>query len=342
MTQANEPSSYVEVIVGAAMKIWLGALTFSVCIIGTAAAQSGYPNRPITLVVTSVPGGVTDVTGRALAEELTKAWGQPVIVENKGGAAHIIGAQAVARSAPDGYTLLVGESGTFAVNPTLIPKDKVPYDAEKDFVPITGLVRIYQSLLAAESLPVNNAAELIVLAKRKPDQLTYGTAGVGTALHMNGALFANMAGIKLVPVHYRGATPALNDLIGGSINTMIVSVSLGLPAYRAGQLKMLGVGAPKRMPLVADVPTLAESGLPGYQATAWFGLFAPAGTPDDVVMKIDKEVIRIFNNPAFRERFLDPQMFESMAGPPNDFAAFVKVERAKWAKLIAETGIKIE
>ena len=342
MTQANEPSSYVEVIVGAAMKIWLGALTFSVCIIGTAAAQSGYPNRPITLVVTSVPGGVTDVTGRALAEELTKAWGQPVIVENKGGAAHIIGAQAVARSAPDGYTLLVGESGTFAVNPTLIPKDKVPYDAEKDFVPITGLVRIYQSLLAAESLPVNNAAELIVLAKRKPDQLTYGTAGVGTALHMNGALFANMAGIKLVPVHYRGATPALNDLIGGSIHTMIVSVSLGLPAYRAGQLKMLGVGAPKRMPLVADVPTIAESGLPGYQATAWFGLFAPAGTPDDVVMKIDKEVIRIFNNPAFRERFLDPQMFESMAGPPNDFAAFVKVERAKWDKLIAETGIKIE
>jgi tripartite-type tricarboxylate transporter receptor subunit TctC len=324
------------------MRIWLGALTLSVCIVGTAAAQSGYPNRPIALIVTSVPGGVTDVTGRALAQELTKAWGQPVIVENKGGAAHIIGAQAVARSASDGYTLLVGESGTFAVNPTLIPKDKIPYDAEKDFVPITGLVRIYQSLLAAESLPVTNAAELISLAKQKPDQLTYGTAGVGTALHMNGALFANMAGIKLVPVHYRGATPALNDLISGSINTMIVSVSLGLPAYRAGQLKMLGVGASKRMPLVPDVPTIAESGLPGYQATAWFGLFAPAGTPDGVVMKIDKEVIRIFSDPAFRERFLDPQMFESMAGPPNDFAAFVKAERAKWAKLIAETGIKIE
>jgi tripartite-type tricarboxylate transporter receptor subunit TctC len=172
--------------------------------------------------------------------------------------------------------------------------------------------------------------------------LTYGTAGAGTALHMNGALFANMAGIKLVPVHYRGAMPALNDLIGGSINTMIVSVSLGLPAYRAGQLKMLGVGAPKRMPLVADVPTIAESGLTGYQATAWFGLFAPTGTPEGVVMKIDKEVIHIFSDPAFRERFLDPQMFESMAGPPNDFAAFVKAERAKWAKLIAETGIKIE
>jgi tripartite-type tricarboxylate transporter receptor subunit TctC len=327
---------------GIAMKKWLAVLVVSASIGGTATAQSEYPNRPVTLIVTSVPGGVTDVTGRALAQELTKAWGQPVIVENKGGAAHIIGAEAVAKSASDGYTLLVGESGTFTVNPTLLPKDKVPYDAEKDFVPITGLVRIYQSLLAAKSLPVENAAELIALAKQKPGQLTYGTAGVGSALHMNGALFADMAGIDLVPVHYRGATPALNDLIGGSINTMIVSVALGLPAYRAGQIKMLGVGAPKRMPLVSEVPTISESGLPGYQATAWFGLFAPAGTPDEVVMKIDKQVIRIFSDPAFRERFLDPQMFESMAGSPNDFAAFVRAERAKWAKLIAAAGIKAE
>jgi tripartite-type tricarboxylate transporter receptor subunit TctC len=324
------------------MKKWLGALILLACTAGSATAQSSYPNRAITLIVTSAPGGVTDVTGRALAQELTKAWGQPVIVENKGGAAHIIGAQAVAKSAPDGYTLLVGESGTFAVNPTLIPKDKVPYDTEKDFTPITGLVRIYQSLLAAKSLPVANAAELIALCKAKPDQLTYGTAGVGTALHMNAALFATMAGIKLVPVHYRGATPALNDLIGGSIDAMIVSVSLGLPAYRAGQIKMLGVGAPKRMPLISEVPTISESGLPGYRATAWFGLFAPAGTPNEVVIKIDQEVIRIFSDSGFRQRFLDPQMFESMAGPPNDFAAFVKAERAKWAKLIADAGIKID
>ena len=174
-----------------------GALVFCACLAGSATAQSPYPNRAITLIVTSAPGGVTDVTGRAVAQELTKAWGQPVIVENKGGAAHIIGAQAVARAAADGYTLLVGESGTFAVNPTLIPKDKVPYDTERDFVPITGLIRICQSLLAAQSLPVNSAAELIALAKQRPEQLTYGTAGVGTALHMNGALFANMAGIKL-------------------------------------------------------------------------------------------------------------------------------------------------
>lgn len=322
------------------MRILLGALAI-LASVNVAAAQT-YPDRQITLIITSAPGGVTDVTGRALAQELSKAWGRPVIVENKGGSAHVAGAETVARAAPDGYTLLVGESGTFTVNPTLLPKDKVPYDSEKDFTPITGLVRIYQALLADKSLPVANAAELIALAKQKPGQLTYGTAGVGSALHMNMELFANTAGIKLLPVHYRGATPALNDLIGGSINTMIVSVASGLPAYRAGQIKMLGVGSPKRMPLVPEVPTVSESGLPGYEATAWFGLFAPAGTPPDIVTKLDKETIRIFNDSAFRTRFLDPQMFESMAGPPDEFAAFIKAERDKWTKVIREAGIKVE
>jgi tripartite-type tricarboxylate transporter receptor subunit TctC len=320
-----------------------GALIILASLCGPSGAQTAsYPTHQVTLIITSVPGGVTDVTGRALAQELSKAWGQPVIVENKGGAAHIIGAQAVATAAPDGYTLMVGESGTFTVNPTLYPPGKLPYDADKDFTPITGLVRIYQALLADRALPVKNAAELIALAKAKPGQLTYGTAGVGSALHMNMELFDSMAGVKITPVHYRGATPALNDLIGGQINTMTVSVASGLPAYQAGQIKMLGVASPKRMPALPDVPTVDESGLPGYQATAWFGLFGPAGIPHDVVMKIDTEVIRIFSDPAFRARFLDPQMFESMAGPPDQFAAFVKAERDKWAKVIREANIKLE
>jgi tripartite-type tricarboxylate transporter receptor subunit TctC len=318
------------------------AVAALVCLGANAQAQTNYPDRPITLVITAAPGGVTDVSGRALAQALTKAWGQQVIVENKGGGAHVIGAATVAKAAPDGYTLLVGESGPFAVNPSLLPNEKVPYDVDKDFAPITGLVRIYQALLADKSLPVSNAADLIALAKQKPGQLSFGTAGVGSALHMNMELFDNMAGIKMLPIHYRGATPALNDLIGGSINTMIVSVASGLPAFRAGQIKMLGVGAPKRMPLVPDVPTVAESGLPGYEANAWFGLFAPAGTPRDIVMKLDTEVIRIFNDKEFRERFLDPQMFESMAGPPEEFDAFIKAERDKWAKVIAEANIKVE
>ncbi len=296
------------------MKNWFGALILLWCLGDASAAQTpAYPDHPITIVITSVPGGVTDVVGRALGQELTKAWGQQVIVENKGGAAHIIGAEAVAKAVPDGYTLLVGESGTFTVNPTLYPKDKLPYDPDKDFIPITGLVRINQALLADRALPVANAAELIALAKQKPGQLTYGTAGVGSALHMNMELFDSMAGVKLVAVHYRGSTPALNDLIGGSINVMTISVASALPPYQAGQLKILGVGSLKRLPQVPDIPTVAESGLPGYQATAWFGLFGTAGMPRDIVMKIDTEVRRIFGDPAFRARFLDPQMFESMA-----------------------------
>ena len=313
-----------------------------VCLSSPSAAQTSYPSRPITLVVTSVPGGVTDVTGRALAQELSKAWGQQVIVENRGGSAHIIGAEAVARAAPDGYTLLVGESGTFTTNPVLYPPGKLAYDPDKDFVAITGLVRIYQALLADKSLPVSSAADLIALAKQKPGHLTYGTAGIGSALHMNMALFDNMAGINMLPVHYRGATPALNDLIGGSIDTMVVSVASGLPAFRAGQIKMLGVGSPRRMALVPEVPTVAESGLPGYQATAWFGLFGPAGMPRDIVTKIDAEIMQIFSDPAFRARFLDPQMFESMAGPPHEFAAFIRAERDKWAKVIHAANIKVE
>ena len=325
------------------MKKYLVASLLLIAFCGASQAQTpDYPSRQVTLVVTSVPGGVTDVVGRALAQALSKDWGQQVIVENKGGAAHIIGAESVAKAAPDGYTLLVGESGTFTVNPTLLPKDKVPYDVDKDFTPITGLVRIYQSIFAAKSLPVSNIAELIALAKQKPGQITYGTAGVGSALHMNMALFDSMAGVKMVAVHYRGATPALNDLIGDHIDTMVVSVASGLPAYKGGQIKMLGVGAPKRMPLVPEVPTVSESGLPGYEATAWFGLFGPAGMPKDIITKIDQEVIKIFSDPAFRARFLDPQMFESMAGPPDAFAAYIKAERAKWAKVIHEDDIKIQ
>jgi tripartite-type tricarboxylate transporter receptor subunit TctC len=326
------------------MNRFLAALILaSACVGGVGAAQTpAYPSHPITLIVTSVPGGVTDVVARALAQKLTTDFGQQVIVENKGGAAHIIGAETVAKAAPDGYTLLVGESGTFTVNPTLLPRDKVPYDVDKDFTPITGLVRIFQALLAAKSLPVANAADLIALARQKPGELTYGTAGVGSALHMNMALFDSMAGIKMIAVHYRGATPALNDLVSGSINTMIVSVASALPAFRAGQIKMLGVGSPKRMPLVPDVPTVSESGLPGYQATAWFGLFGPAGLPQDIVTKLDQQVMRIFADPQFRARFLDPQMFESMAGPPDEFAAYIKAERAKWTKVIHDDNIRIQ
>ncbi len=324
------------------MRKWYGALVLLQCLGATSTHAASYPDRPITIIVTAAAGGVTDVVARAFGQELSKAWGQPVVIENRGGAAHILGAQAVAKAEPDGYTLMVGEAGTFVINPTVYPAGKLPYDADKDFVAISGLVRINQALIADKSLPAANAAELIALAKQKPGQLTYGTAGIGSAPHMNMALFESMAGVKLVPVHYRGAAPALNDLSGGSINLMSVSVSLALPAFRAGRVKMLGIGSEKRLPQVPDIPTVAESGLPGYQAVTWFGLFGPASLPHDIVMRLNAEVERIFSDPAFHTRFMDSQMFESMAGPPDKFADYIRAERAKWAKVIHEANITLE
>src|SRR5262249_48892413 len=197
---------------------------------------------------------------------------------------------------------------------------KLPYDEEKDFIPITGIVRINQALLGHPSLSVNNVRELIELASKKPGELTYGTAGIGSAPQMNMVLFESMAGVKLVPVHYRGAAPALTDVIAGHVNLMSVSVSLALPPFRAGQIKIFGIGSGKRLPLAADIPTVAENGLPGYEATTWFGLFATAGTPREIVTKINAEVAKILADPQFREKFLAPQMFEPMASSPEESA----------------------
>jgi tripartite-type tricarboxylate transporter receptor subunit TctC len=287
-------------------------------------------------------GGVTDVVARALGQRLAQAWGQQVVIENKGGAAHVVGAQSVAKAAPDGYSLLVAEAGTFTINPTLYGNGKLPYDEEKDFIPITGIVRINQALLGHPSLPVNDVRELVELARKTPGELTYGTAGIGSAPHMNMVLFESMAGVKLVPVHYRGAAPALTDVIAGHVNLMSVSVSLALPPFRTGQIKIFGVGSGKRMPPASDIPTVAENGLPGYEATTWFGLFATAGTPQPIVTKINAEVAKILADPQFREKFLAPQMFEPMASSPEEFADYIKAERRKWAEVIREQKLSIE
>jgi len=321
----------------------LGALVLLTCLAGAAAAQAqSYPTRTITLTVTAAAGGVTDVVARALGERLSQTWGQQVVIENKGGAAHVVGAQSVAKAAPDGYSLLVAEAGTFTVNPTLYGKGKLPYDEEKDFTPITGIVRINQALLGHPSLPANNGRELIALAKKKPGELTYGTAGIGSAPHMNMVLFESMAGVKLQAVHYRGAAPALTDVIAGHVNLMSVSVSLALPPFRASQIKIFGIGSSKRLAPAADIPTVAESGLPGYEASTWFGLFATAGTPRDIVDKINAEVVKLLADPQFREKFLAPQMFEPMASSPEAFADYIKAQTNKWAKVIREQKLSID
>jgi len=321
----------------------LGAFVLLAALAGAAAAQAqSYPTRTITLTVTAAAGGVTDVVARALGQRLAQAWGQQVVIENKGGAAHVVGAQSVAKAAPDGYSLLVAEAGTFTINPTLYGNGKLPYDEEKDFIPITGIVRINQALLGHPSLPANDVRELIELARKTPGELTYGTAGIGSAPHMNVVLFESMAGVKLVPVHYRGAAPALTDVIAGHVNLMSVSVSLALPPFRTGQIKIFGVGSGKRMPLAPDVPTVAENGLPGYEATTWFGLFATAGTPQPIVTKINAEAAKILADPQFREKFLAPQMFEPMASSPEEFADYIKTQTRKWAEVIREQKLSIE
>ncbi|HYY62346.1 MAG TPA: tripartite tricarboxylate transporter substrate binding protein [Burkholderiales bacterium] len=321
----------------------LGALILLACLGDPAASQAqSYPTRTITLTVTAAAGGVTDVVARALAQRLAEMWGQQVVVENKGGAAHVVGAQSVAKAAPDGYSLLVAEAGTFTINPILYGKGKLPYDEEKDFTPITGIVRINQALLGHPSLPANNVRELIELAKKKPGELTYGTAGIGSAPHMNMVLFESMAGVKLQAVHYRGAAPALTDVIAGHVNLMSVSVSLALPPFRAGQIKIFGIGSSKRLAPAADIPTVAESGLPGYEASTWFGLFATAGTPRDIVDKINAEVVKLLADPQFREKFLAPQMFEPMPSSPEAFADYIKVQTNKWAKVIREQKLSID
>ena len=320
----------------------LGALILLISLAGTAAAQAqSYPTRTITLTVTAAAGGVTDVVARALGQRLAEAWGQQVVIENKGGAAHVVGAQSVAKAAPDGYSLLVAEAGTFTINPTLYGNGKLPYDEEKDFIPITGIVRINQALLGHPSLPADDVRELIELAHKTPGELTYGTAGIGSAPHMNMVLFESMAGVKLVPVHYRGAAPALTDVIAGHVKLMSVSVSLALPPFRTGQIKIFGIGSAKRLPLAADIPTVAESGLPGYEATTWFGLFATAGTPQPIVTKINAEVAEILADPQFREKFLAPQMFEPMASSPEEFADYIRAQTRKWAKVIHEQKFSI-
>jgi tripartite-type tricarboxylate transporter receptor subunit TctC len=321
-------------------------LTALAALVGVLAATpvqaQSYPSRPITIIVTAPAGGVTDVVARAFAQKMAEDWGQQVIVENKGGSAHVTGLSTVARAAPDGHTLMVAEAGAFAINPLIFPKGRLPYDEKTDFAPITGLVRINQALLASKSLPVNNARELIALAKQKPGALNFGTAGIGSALHMNIELFKIMADVNLTPVHYRGATPALNDLIAGHVDVMSVSVSLAVGPWQAGQIKILGIGSEKRLKRLPDVPTVAETGLPGYEAVTWFGLFAPAGTPRDVVMKVNAEARKVFSDLAFDEKFMAPQMFQPLIGTPEEFDAFIKADTQKWSKVVHEAKMHID
>jgi tripartite-type tricarboxylate transporter receptor subunit TctC len=316
------------------------AATALVGLAGAGAAAQTYPERPITIVVPASPGGVTDLLGRALARRFTQAFGQQAIVENKPGANNQIAAESVAKAAPDGTTLFVGPESTFVVNPYLYAK--LPYDPVKDFSPITGLVSIHHALIVNPALPVSSTQELLALARRKPDELNYGTYGIGSSGHLNMELLQAQAGIRLTPVHYKGATPALTDVMAGHIQLMFISVGSAVPQWKAGKVRMLAIGAPKRLAGLPDIPTVAEGGVPGFEAVSWFALYGPAGMPADTIAKINGQVRALFADPEFEKTFMAPQYFESLAGSPAELTDTLASEAKKWSKVIRDANIKVE
>jgi tripartite-type tricarboxylate transporter receptor subunit TctC len=319
-------------------KILAAVIAASVCV-GNAAAQD-YPSKPVTIIVPAAAGGLTDVLTRAVSQRLSQKWGQSVVIENRGGAGHSIGAGAVAKAAPDGYTLMGVEAGTFVASPFLYRN--LPFNAEKDFAPIAGFARVPMGWVVHPSVPAKNVRELIDLAKQKPKGISYGTAGIGSSLHISVLLLESMAGVTLSPVHYRGAAPALNDLVGGHIQMISLGPTIALSAVKAGQLNLLAVGSLKRSPQLPDVPTVSESGLPGYEADTWFGLFAPAGTPAAIIAKINADVRQVLSDPELQEKFLAAQLLEPIMGSPEEFSRFIAADAQKWGKVIRGAKLTID
>jgi tripartite-type tricarboxylate transporter receptor subunit TctC len=322
------------------MRILTAFIVICSCWGSVAAQEQNYPSRTIRIVVSSAPGGVTDTLARTLGQRLAAAWGQHVVVENKPGANNQIGTEHVAKSPPDGYTLLLTPEVTFVVNPHLYTR--LSYDAEKDFAPITGLASVNHALVVHPSLRVQSVRELISVAKSKPDELNYATLGIGSAAHLNMEMFQGMTGTRLTPVHYRGATPALTDVVAGHVPMMFVNIGSAASAWKAGQVNVLAIASPKRLAHFAEVPTVAESGVPGFEAQSWFGLFAPRATPQDIIGKINAEVQRVFNDPEYREKVLVPNTLESLVSSAANYEALIKKDAMKWGQVITAAKLKIE
>ncbi len=299
------------------------------------AMAQGYPNKTIRLIVPQSAGGGADILARTLAEKLSKAWSVQVIIDNRSGAAGIIGTQAVAQSAPDGYTLLMGAISTHAINRSLYRN--LPYDPVKDFMPITLVASAPLLVVVHPSLPVNSVQELIALAKAKPGQLNFASAGSGNSTHLAGEMFKMMANVDIVHVPYKGATPAEVDLMAGHASIMFSSILSAKPHSIAGKMRALAVTSAQRTSVMAELPTVAETGLAGFDVNPWYGLFAPAGTPREIIEKINREVVGILQLPEVKERF-STLGADAMGNTSSQFAAFIDLEINKWAKVIKMSG----
>ena len=311
------------------------ALTLLAC---QAAAQS-FPSKPLRLIVPYPPGGTTDIVARPVARRLQESLGQPVLIENKPGAGGNIGMDFVAKSAPDGHTLAVSAVSTLAIGASLYAK--LPYDTLRDLAPITRLAAVPNVLVAHPSVPANSVRELIALAKSRPGELRFGSAGSGTTVHMAGELFRSMAGVDLQHVPYKGAAPAMIDLLGGRVQLMFDFLSSSLAQVKAQKLKALAVTGPRRSALLPDVPTVAEAGLPGYEVYGAFGVLAPAGTPGAVIARLNAEIVAALGTPEMQEA-LAAQGAERIGDTPEEFAASLKAEIQKWAAVVKASGARVD
>ncbi len=307
-------------------------------IIALPAHAQSYPGRVVRIVVPTSAGGGGDVIARLIAKSLSGRWGRQVVVDNRTGAGTMLGSELVARAAPDGYTLLMTPS-TLAINPAAYKK--VPYDALRDFAPITQAAVVPNLMMVHPSVPARNVREMIALAKAKPGQLFYASSGHGTSPHLSMELFSLMAGIRMVQVPYKSSGPGVIDLLAGQVALMAPSMISGIPHVRAGRLRALGVTTAQRSPSAPDIPTIAESGLPGYESAQWYGLLAPVATPRDVLDKLYKEVTAILLAPENRE-LLGSEGGIVVAGTPEAFATMIKSETAKWLRVAKEAGLTPE
>jgi tripartite-type tricarboxylate transporter receptor subunit TctC len=303
------------------------------------ASAQAYPSKPIRLVIPYAPGGAAGTVGRLLADRLTASMGQPVVIDHRPGGGTLIGNDLVAKAAPDGYTLVMGTITSHAMVTSL--STRVPYDPEKDFAPISLIASLPFVLLAHPSLPVKTVSELIALAKSKPDQLTFGSAGPATSNHLAGELFKVRAGIGMVHVPYKGSAPAMVDLLGGQISTMFDLSPTALPQIAAGKVRALAITSAKRSSVAPDLPTMAEAGVPGVEVVSWFGILAPAGTSPAIVRTLNLEIVKAMGAPDVVAAMAKLGA-DAITSTPQEFAAYIASERAKWADVVKRAGIKPE
>jgi tripartite-type tricarboxylate transporter receptor subunit TctC len=315
---------------------WKIGVAAAVLAAAASSHAAAYPERPLRLVVPYAAGGSTDTIARMVAQRLTQEWAQQVVVDNRTGAGTIIGTEIVARAAPDGYTLLMA-TPPFAVNPGLY--EKVPYSVERDFVPVGNVAGSSNVLTVHPSVAAASTRELIALAKANPGKLDYGSSGVGGAGHLAMALFANMAGIEITHIPYKGGAPAVVDLVAGRLALMMANLTTAQSHIRAGRLRGLGVGTRARSPLFPELPTIAESGLPGYEANNWNGVVAPAGTPRQIILKLNQAIVGIVKEPATAEQLARAGL-EPIGDTPEAFGRYLASEAAKWQKLVKSMGLK--